>query len=181
MIFENTTRWSTAGLRAFVDAALEQAIMDNQPIQMQTDTLVIAKHSSMRDDMVRAGRMSDSNSMTLRLLTPERAGVDVVSALGAIAGGTGAMPAKMRAQLWSACLDMVRHQAWSHGKAPKIPASLPGVSTMKSRGLAPVALERKLAEQIALVGKLAGDLAVAEKRILATKTKLAKERKSALT
>ena len=146
MIFENTTRWHTDDLRAYLDRALALANHDGQPIRVGIDTVVLAQHGS-QVELVRAlTHPTGTDTMKLNLRTPERSGIDAISSLGAVAeGAVGLMPSAMREQLWGACLDLVRSRAWSFGKRnPPLPDDLPGVRVVKQNGKSPTAIMRQL-------------------------------------
>ena len=178
MIFENTTRWNTEDLRAYLERALALINADGMPPMIDCGTVILAKHSSMNTDLVRgstAGRHT-TNTVVLRLVTPERAGVDVITALGSVATGEGAMPLKMRRELWEACFNVLRSRAWSFGKTLKIPKDLPGVRIMVKRGMAPNALSRQLDDAKLVRDRAADELAKCDAKVDKLTKKLTKER-----
>lgn len=178
MIFENTSRWHTDDLRAYVDRALALANEAHEQIRLKVDTVVLATHSSMRNDMSRPSLnlMTDMNLVRILLITPERAGVEAISALGAVTGDGNAMPAKMITQLWESSVKIVRHQLWNSSFSPAMPADLPGIRIMKACGRAPTAIERRLASEQRKRTRVIEALAKHDGKIARLQKKLAKAR-----
>lgn len=180
MIFENTTRWRTADLRAFLDRALAAANEAKMPVYIDCDTVILAVHSAaLYGQQVRPdpSRRHAQNVVVLRLVTPEKAGADVVSRLGSLVTNGGAMPQKMVHELWAACLDLVRTRAWSFGQAPDLPKDLPGVGIQKKRDKSPIATRRQLVVARQKRDRVAEELAKHDRKVAKLEKELARETK----